>query len=900
MPNPAPATIPPSKKVPLPVTSEGIDFPPMTGSNSHGLTSTEVAERRKRFGLNQLPEQKSITFTLQFLRQFKNPLIYILLAACSIAVAIGDFTDASFIGAVLLLNALIGAFQEFSAEKSARALKSMTPLHAQAKRDGRWQDILAEELVPGDLVRLESGKKVPADLQLFTSEGLEVDESILTGESEAVVKDPDFKPSATASVSDCLNLAYAGTLVTVGRATGVVIATGLKTQLGKIADSLISEESARPPLLIRMELFTKKIAIFLLATTSLIAGILLYQGQSLYEVLIVTIALSVSAIPEGLPVALTIALTIASRRMAKRKVIVRKLPAVEALGSCTFIATDKTGTLTVNQMTVKCVQIAGLSPWIVEGSGLDPEGKILPPNESEFSSSSQGAIHELALTGMLCNEGSHHQTDRTWVGVGDAVDVALLVFARKANHSPDDRSATYSLASQIPFEAQNQYAATLHVKGDEKIISVKGALERVLQMCDQMRTGTGLAKIDVSRVLSMADEMANSGFRVLAFATKQTDSQQKLSSQDLSGMVFQGLVGMIDPLRAEAADAILDCHRSGIDVAMITGDHPKTALAIARQLRLASDPSEVLTGSQLKTLSEDSFKSALGSTRVFARVEPQQKLQIVQGLIELGKFVAVTGDGANDAPALKAANVGVSMGLSGTDVAKETSDLILADDRFASIVSGIEEGRIAYANIRKVIYLLISTGVAEIVMFVLAILSGLPLPLTAIQILWLNLVTNGIQHVALAAEPGEGDELDRKPRKPNEPIFDRLMLERIILSAITMGGVSYVFFKLSLETGMNLDSARNLTLLLMVLFENIMIGNCRSEIKSAFSVSPFKNSLLLMSAFGAQIVHLTATHVPFFQEALGVQPIATEQWLKLFLLSLSVIAVMEVHKFLRR
>lgn len=867
-------------------------------SSREGLTVSEVAERLNRYGPNLLPAKVPPTIWHIFFQQFKNPLIYILGIAVVITSALGDFSDAFFIAIVLLVNAIIGTIQENSAEQSAQALRRLSASLCMVERDGELQEVDAENLVPGDIVLLESGKKVPADLRLISVHSLEVDESLLTGESEAVMKDDGLILPVSTSLADRTNMVFTGSLVTKGRARGVVTATGFSTELGKIANSIMSGQETKPPLLIRMEVFTKKIAIILVIVTVMMGGFLFWKGESWYEVLMFSVALAVSAIPEGLPVALTVALAIAGRKMAKRKVIVRKLPAVEALGSCSLIATDKTGTLTVNQLTVKKVMLPDVREIDVEGSGLIPDGQILTP-EGWDQDTLRELIDPLLMTGVLCNESQLAHKNGDWIGYGDSVDLAFIVLARKAGINPDEVRDQCQLLSDIPFEPENQYAVTLHEQNNHQVISIKGALERILPMCDFMFSPEGRVPIDPKKIVADADRLAESGYRVLVLARKTVLDPSTSLEEQLNELTFLGMVGMIDPLRPEAREAVHSCHEAGVKVVMVTGDHPKTAFAIAKELDFASEMDQVVAGHQLKSVGQEEKKHLISNARVFARVEPQQKLEIVRSLLEQGHFVAVTGDGANDAPALKAANVGVAMGKSGTDIAKETSDLIITDDRFASIVAGIEEGRIAYSNIRKVVYLLISTGAAEIILFSLSLLFNTPLPLTPVQILWLNLVTNGIQHIGLAFEPGEGDELNRPPRRTDEQIFDRLMIERIMLSAVVMGSLSFFYFRQLLVIGMDEFSARNLTLLLMVLFENMMVANCRSETKSIFALDPLNNKILLFGTLGAQMLHIGVLYIPGVQRVLGVAPVTAQDWWKLLLLASMVLVAMEVYKKFR-
>ncbi len=859
---------------------------------TQGLNEYDVRDRLDFFGANKLPLGKPISLISIIFNQIKNPFIYILIIGAMVSVMIGDLSDAFFIAVVIAINTLIGTVQEFSAAKSARSLQNMTSTQSQVLRQGIIQWIPTDSLVPGDIVLLESGNKMPADLRLIQTQNLEIDESLLTGESLAVIKDHHDLRNVSLMIGDQKNMAFKGSLVVRGRGRGVVVATGLKTQLGLIAHSLSVGVSAQAPLLIRMEKFTIKIAIVVTVITIVMASILISQGQGILEVLMFSVALAVAATPEGLPVAMTIALAIASRKMSQRNVIVRALPAVEALGSCSYIASDKTGTLTVNQLTIQKVVIVGQPAVSITGSGWDPKGEI------EAQPHLLKSIEPLVLSGVLCNEGQLQHKNEIWQGQGDAVDVAFLVLAEKSGLSVSEIRSQWTNIEEIPFEPENQFAVTLHKKGLNNYCSVKGAPEKVIKMCSRQLSLNGELPIDSDMILKDIAQLAHQGYRVLAVAGGQQGQDYSLNINSLNNLCFLGLVGIIDPLRPEAKKAIEQCHKAGIKVAMVTGDHPITALSIARELHLASDMEQVITGPQMRELSQEDLNKKIIQARVFARVEPQQKLQIVQALISHGHFVAVTGDGANDAPALKAANVGVAMGLSGTDIAKETADLIITDDQFSSIVAGVEEGRIAYNNIRKVIYLLVSTGAAEVLLFILALIFSVPMPLTAVQILWLNLVTNGFQDVGLAFERGEGDELTYPPRATDQPIFDSLMLKRIFLSAAVMGGISFAYFYELIQQGVELVVAQNLTLLLLVLFENVMVGNCRSETRSAFKINPLNNKVLLFGTLGAQLLHLVSFYTPGLREVLGVQPVSLIQWIELFVLSLSVLIIIELYKLI--
>jgi magnesium-transporting ATPase (P-type) len=554
-----------------------------------------------------------------------------------------------------------------------------------------------------------------------------------------------------------------------------------------------------------------------------------------------------------------------------------------------MIATDKTGTLTVNELTVREVRLPDGRIFEVGGEGFEPEGEvtidgatILPERFPE--------IEELARAGVLCNEASLSRRDSNWEWRGDAVDIALLSFGHKVGQIREKALDRFPGAGEIPFESERQFAATFHYFDGKKVAIVKGAPERVFAMCDPESSMEGLE--------APALAMAGKGLRVLAIAEGPSNvSDDRSPPEDPGGLRLLGLVGMIDPMRHGARKAVEDCHSAGVSVSMITGDHRVTALAIARELGMVNRESEVTTGQELETKSSDELRELVRTVRVFARVAPSQKLQIVEAMRSSGHFVAVTGDGVNDAPALRASNIGVAMGKAGTDVAREASELVISDDNFSTIVAGIEEGRVAYDNIRKVIYLLISTGAAELVLMGLAIFSGMPMPLLPVQLLWLNLVTNGIQDVALAFEPGEGDELKRKPRSPDEPVIDRLMIERIVIAAGVMGLVGFAAFREFLNSGWSEMEARNGLLLMMVLFENFHIGNCRSETKSAFAISPLRSPILLCGTIGTLALHIAAMHSPILSDVRECRPVSLITWVLLILCTMTIVPALEAHKY---
>ena len=858
-----------------------------------GLMSAEALGRLEKYGRNRLPDKPPPTLLQLFVRQFTNPLIYILGIAAIIAAATGEYKDAAFIVAVLLINALIGSYQEAQAERSMQALQKLLKIGASVVRDGEVRDIDAEELVPGDIVWLESGDRVPADLRLLGAKGLEVDESLLTGESFAVIKEPAWQGSETTALADRRNMVFAGSMIVHGRSLGVVVSTGIASAVGRLAADVIATDPGEPPLVERMTRFSRRIGVAVLSLAALIAVLgVSIQGYSINEMLLVAIALAVSAIPEGLPIALTVALAVGSRRMVKRGVIIRRLAAVEGLGSCTLIASDKTGILTCNELTVREIRLTDGNKFVVTGQGFVPHGQVLLEGHL-VDALEHTLLAELMRACALCNEGGLHVHGDSWDWRGDPTDVALLSLAHKFGLRREVLLQAHPQINSIPFEPERRFAASYHNIDHQLRVLVKGAPERIAAMSSDSLAGKDL--------LETAQHMAAEGYRVLAFAEGPAPEilDESSAPSEPAGVRILGLVGMIDPLRPGVRDAVRAASEAGVSAIMVTGDHPVTALAIARDLGLADSADQAVTGVNLPASSSD-IATLLPRTKVFARVSPRQKLDIVKAARESGHYVAVTGDGVNDAPALRVANIGVAMGRGGTDVAREAADIVITDDHFATIVSGIEEGRIAYDNVRKVIFLLISTGLAEVILIALAVSYGLPLPLLPAQLLWLNLVTNGIQDVALAFEPGEKGILSRKPRPPNESIFNRIMMERTILSALVIGSIGFVVYGWLLAHGWTEYSARNVLLLLMVLFENVHIFNCRSETQSAFSISPLKSPILMTGMVAAFLIHLMMLYLPWGQALLGTEPVDGETWLLLIACALSVLLVMELHKLFEK
>ena len=872
-----------------------------------GLSSEEVTNRLQFYGKNVLPEGKKATLFKIILHQLISPLIFILIAAAIASIAIGEGKDAIFIFLVIFINAAMGSYQEYNAEKNAAGLQKMLKINARIKRNGKEADIQAEEVVPGDIVLLESGVKVPADVRLMEASNLEIDESFLTGESIASKKHVGILQE-NIGVAERTNMAFAGATVMKGRAWGIVVSTGIDTQVGRISQDVTESSSAKPPLVQRMEKFVKHISIFTIALGIVLAVVLRAQGMDMTAIFFFIVALTVSAIPEGLPVSMTVALSIATNRMAKRNVIVRKLTSVESLGSCTVIASDKTGTLTVNEQTAKIIILPDGTRFNISGEGYNGNGEVVYADNTEkvIVASESAGLQKIGRIAVLANEGTLTNEDNKWKYHGDAMDVAILGLSYKLGINPEELRNKKTSVGKIPYESERKFSASFCLVNDSFYIGMKGAVETILDFCDTMSVNGNSVELNKEKILSDADRIANEGYRVLAFASGEYPDYEKKENykdDDIPSLTFYGLIGFIDPLRPEAKKSVEECRKAGIKVLMITGDHPSTAGTIAKELGIAGENTKTVTGQMLEEAgAHDSpaYKELVMSTTVFARVSPAQKLEIVDILIRGGEFVAVTGDGVNDAPALKRANIGVAMG-SGTDVAKEVGSMIVVDDNFSSIVAGVEEGRFAYDNVRKVIYLLISTGAAEIILFLASIVAGLPLPLLAVQLLWLNLVTNGIQDVALAFEGGEPGAMERAPRKPNEKIFDPLMIKQTVVSSAIMGGVVFgLWYWLNNYTEMGETHARDLILLLMVFMQNFHVFNCRSERVSAFRVPLKRNIILIFGVLAAQGIHILSMQIPFMQNILRIEPVTYNEWLYVIVLAVPMLLGMELFKLLNR
>ncbi|XXT55153.1 HAD-IC family P-type ATPase [Sorangium sp. So ce542] len=821
----------------------------------------------------------------------------ILLLAALVTIALGGYVDAAVIAVVLTLNAIIGFTQERKAEVSVRALMRLASPRVRVIREGKEWEIESRRLVVGDVVLLESGVRVPADLRLTSTTALAVDESLFTGESVPVTKQTRPLDEALALV-DRTNMAYTGTVVTSGRGRGYVVATGPRTELGAIAGKMRVEDKTATPLQQRMSRFARVISLAVAASAVVGFGLGSALGHPPMEMIMLAVALSVAAIPEGLPVVLTVTLAVGVGRMARRRAIIRRLPAVETLGSTTFIGSDKTGTLTENRMTVEEVW-AGGQLFPVRG---DPD-RLEPVGDAAALSAEHCPLYLTLLAGVLTNEAEIYVTEHGIETRGDPTEAALLVAAARMGIEHEEARDIYAMFAEIPFEPERQYSASVRVRGDRYLVFVKGAPERVLGMCTSLMADEGARELSPGQVLDAARQMASRGLRVLAMAYADLPHPPHGPEEvrEPEGQTFLGLVGMIDPPRAGVHDAIAGCQRAGIRVVMITGDHAVTAQAIGRQLGIAAPGAPVLTGAELATMDDDALRRRVKQVSLFARVAPEQKLRVVQVLRSHGEVVAVTGDGVNDAPALKAADIGIAMGKSGTDVAREAADMILADDNFVSIHAAVEEGRITFDNLRKATFFLVSTGAATVVTILAAMVLSWPIPFVPAQLLWLNLVTNGLQDVALAFEPGERGVLERPPRRRAEGIVSSLLWERTLVAGLVMAIGTLALFRWELDESGSLTRAQTVALTTMVVFQMFHVGNSRSEFLSVFAKSPFSNFFLFITTAAAFLVHLSALHLAPAQFVLRVEPLVHPgAWLRILAVAASILVAMEIHKLVRR
>jgi len=856
-------------------------------TSSKGISQQEAEKRLEKYGLNEIKEEKKISIFQIFFSQFKSPLIIILLAAIILTLIIGKYTDSILISIIVIVNALLGFAQEYKAEKSIEALKKLTSLKATVIRDGNEKRILAKELVPGDIIRLEEGEKIPADARLLETISLETHESALTGESTSVAKETNLIKGKK-SVAEQSNMIFSGTTITKGRGKAVVVRTGMKTEIGKIAEMMQSEKKEQTPLQLTLAKFGKLLGVAVIVICIIVFLTGLLRGNNAIEMFESAIALAVAAIPEGLPTVVTITLALGVTRLVRKNALVRKLHSVETLGCTNVICTDKTGTLTKDEMTVKELFVNNRLIEVT-GQGYSKKGGFLDSTLNDY---------ELLLrVSSLCNNASiNHEKI-----FGDPTETALLVCAAKANLSRENLEQDFPRIYEIPFDSERKMMTTIHKNKDKEIAFVKGGPKQIIDKCSFYYEDRRIIKLTKSKkeeLLNKNREMASKALRILGMAFRELPKKIKYSAENIEKeLVFVGFAGMIDPPRAEVKDAINLCRKAGIRVIMLTGDQRTTAKAIGIQIGLIDKDDKVITGTDIMELSDREFDNVVKEVNIFARISPSDKIRIVDSLKKYGNIVAMTGDGVNDAPALKKADIGIAMGITGTDVSKEASDMILTDDNFASIVNSVEEGRGIYDNIKKFVEYLLSSNLGEILVIFVAMLIGFPLPLIAIHILWINLATDGLPALALSVDPIELGIMERKPRKKESQIFSKNIILRMMAVGIIMCAGTLALFKFY-DPINNLIYAQTMAFSTLMMFQMFNVLNCRSERNSLFKIGVFSNRYLI----GAIAISILL-QVMVIQTRLGTffktTPLLLIDWIYVVLMSSTVLIFGEIIKLIR-
>jgi len=870
-----------------------------------GLDKFEIARRQERFGRNIIATEKRQSPLLRFLKQFNNPLMILLVASSIITAVVKDLLDAAIIFAVVLINAIVSFVQESQAEAAIDALIGSLAAESLVLRYGRQEKVSAQELVPGDIVLLNAGDKVPADMRIISSKNLQISEAALTGESLPAEKAHDRALPVDAVLGDRVNMAYASTLVTSGTGKGVVIATKEYTEIGRISKLISTAEQLQTPLTRKIAQFSQWVLFAILALSAGVVGINLLQGQDLIDTITSAIALAVAMIPEGLPTALTVTLAIGVQRMAKKNAIIRRLPAVEALGSTTVICSDKTGTLTQNEMTVQEIFSGGLI-FSVSGIGYKPQGEIHLDGKT-ISSAPSGALLHTLLAGVLNNDAALDASQPKITFSGDPTEVALLAAGAKAGITRASAEKQSPRVDIVPFDSATKFMATLHKEENKNVIYIKGALESLEDKLAFTLTADGEMQplSDLQQITDRADNMASRGLRVLAFAMKEMPADtDHINPSDLEeSLVFLGLQGMLDPPRMEVASAVAACQSAGISVKMITGDHPLTAASIARQIGIirtdTDQSSRTITGRELAQLTDEQLIASIDDIDVFSRVSPDQKLRLVEALQSQSHVVSMTGDGVNDGPALKRADIGIAMGITGTDVAKEASDMVLTDDNFTTIENAVEEGRGIFDNIIKIISWTLPTNIGEGLIILVSMLLGEVLPIIPIQILWINMVTVGVLGIVLALESKDPGIMERKPRDPSDPIITGWLAPRIIFVGLMILLSGFLLFEWELSLGASLEVARSVAVNAVVFTEIFFLFNSRSLIYSPFKIGFFSNRWLIAGTIVMIGLQILFTYAPFMNIIFGSPPFGFSAWWRLLGFGFVTFALVEIEKKLR-
>ena len=869
-----------------------------------GLTTTEAADRRARFGANVLSQKKRTPPLVMFLLQFNQPLIYILLTAALITALLHEWVDSSVIFGVVMVNALIGFLQESRARNAIEALAKSLTSEATVVRDGKKQRIRAQELTQGDVVLLQSGDKVPADLRLLRVRELQIDESALTGESVPVAKQTAALATDT-MLADRTNMAYSSMLVTYGIGTGIVTAVGNDTEIGRINKLIAEADVLQTPLTRQIVRFSTWLLYVIIGLAAITFVVGVARGESWLHMFMAAVALAVGAIPEGLPAALTITLAIGVSKMAKRNAILRRLPAVETLGSTSVICSDKTGTLTQNQMTVQEV-VAGDRRYTVTGVGYSPDGRLTEDGRTAEVQQNP-ALYECLIAGLLCNDSRLASSEDGWRIEGDPTEGALITAAKKGGLSRRKTAAVLPRVDAIPFESQHQYMATLHkdnARGN-KVIYLKGSVESITDRCANMLSDDGtMTPFSSEECRRQAAEMAGKGLRVLAFGRLSLDAAVNSISHDTvsKGLTFLGLQAMIDPPRPEAIAAVGSCKNAGITVKMITGDHELTALAIAQKIGIApesGDGSQVMNGRTIAATVDTDLMVHANRTHVFARVAPEDKLRLVKALQQGGRVVAMTGDGVNDAPALQQANIGIAMGITGTDVAKESADMVLTDDNFATIEAAVEEGRGVYDNLVKFITWTLPTNFGEGLVIMAAIVAGITLPILPVQILWINMSTAVSLGLMLAFEPKEPGIMNRPPRPLRQPVLTGALIMRIVIVGALLCAGAFGFFEWALNTGKSEAVARTMAVNIFVMGELFYLFNCRSLRYSFIRVGVWSNPFFWIGVITMVLLQIAFTHAPFMNVAFHSAPMTLAEWVICMSVGITIFAVIGMEKTVR-
>lgn len=856
-------------------------------TNEYGLSQEEAKTRLEEYGPNSIKEKGGAPIWKLILGQFTDPLIYILLIAALITLFIGEYIETGVIFVIVIINTIVGFFQEFKAEKAMQAIKELAAPRATVIRDSNEKKISSEDIVPGDIVLLTTGNKVPADIRLFEIIELEINESTFTGESVPSQKKTDIIEEENLPVADQDNMAFMGTIITHGKGKGVVVKTGEKTELGNISEQVKSTEKERTPLQKRLEDFSKNIGLISVGLSILVFIIGIIFGNPFIEMIVFALSMAVAVIPEGLPIVVTITMAIGIKRMADRNAIVRKLIAVETLGSCNYICSDKTGTITENRMTV-IKAFTKDKTFEFKGSGYKPEGEILSDGEKIEDNEN---LHKLLLCGLLCNGADLYQENNEWKVEGDPTEGSLIVSARKFGIDQEESEYQYKQINELPFSSERQYMATMHEKNNSCYIFVKGSPEKMLVFSGNK---------DNKELLDQYSKMTESGLRVLGFGMKKLEfCPEDFELEATKDLEFLGFQGLMDPPRKSVIEAIKGTKESGIKTVMITGDHKKTATAIARQIGIFEEDDMAITGSELDERDESFLRDNVEHIKVYARVSPNHKLKIVEALQNKGNIVAVTGDGVNDAPALKKGSIGVAMGQAGTDVAKEASEIVLKDDNYATIFEAVKVGRIIFDNIQKVIFFLLGSGAGFALIIIASLLLGLPLPLLATQILWVNLVTNGLQDLALAYEPGEEGIAKRPPRSSQESIISSFIVKRLVIVGIVMTIGSLGLFWYYLNQGASIIYARSVALNTVVFYQFFHVLNSRSFDRSVFKMRPLSNKFLFISLIFAIIAQVAILSWPPLQFIFSTTNLTLTTWFQTVLVGATIIVAIEIDKLVR-